>query len=62
MDRRLDDSLELLDDLRLGQDVELTVTATVVGKAFGYLSKGDNADDVASYQVKLKAHSVQPVA
>jgi hypothetical protein len=31
--------MELLNDLRLGQDVELVATARVVSKGFGHVSK-----------------------
>jgi hypothetical protein len=38
------------------------VTARVVSKGFGHMSKGDDRDDVASYAVKVKVRSVVPLS
>jgi hypothetical protein len=62
LDRRLDDNLELLNQLRLGQDVELVVVCRPVAKGFTPRTTGDDADDLASYAVKLKVRQVARAA
>ena len=61
---RADDHLRLLEAMRLGQDVDLRITARVSGKGFTHaLRIKDDDEEVEStaYQVKLKAHTVATV-
>ena len=58
LDRLVEDDLELVERLRLGQDVTLTIEATVAGKGFSHATKADEEEQVG-YTVKLRVHSVE---
>ncbi len=57
LNRLLDDNLEYLEGLRLGQTIELTIEATVAGKGFTHTTKA-NDDEEVGYAVKLRVHSI----
>jgi len=51
-------ALAFLDSLRLGQELELTVTARVTASGWRHGLKGEDQQDHVVYQVVLKAHSI----
>jgi hypothetical protein len=51
-------ALAFLDSLKLGQELELTVTVRVAGSGWQHSLKGEAQDDHAVYAVSLKAHSL----
>lgn len=57
LDRNVQDDLEVIEGLRLGQDVTFTVEATVAGKGFSHATKA-NEDEQVGYTVRLRVHSV----
>jgi hypothetical protein len=57
LDRLLEDNLQYIEGLRLGQDVTITIEATVAAKGFTHATKGDDNEEVG-YNVKLKVHSI----
>jgi len=57
LDRLLEDNLEYIEGLRLGQDVSITIEATVAGKGFSHTTKA-NDDEEVGYSVKLRVHSI----
>jgi hypothetical protein len=58
LDRTNEEDLTLLENLRIGQDIDLHVTATVAAKGFTHASKGDDHDQVG-YQIRLRVHSYE---
>jgi len=57
LDRLLNDNLEYIEGLRLGQDVTITIEASVAGKGFTHTTKA-NEDEEVGYAVKLRVHSI----
>lgn len=57
LDRLLNDNLEFIEGLRLGQDVTLTIEASVSAKGFTHSTKGEDEEQVG-YAVKFRVHSV----
>ncbi len=51
-------ALAFIDSLRLGQELELTVTARVTASGWRHGLKGEDQEDHVVYQVGLKAHSI----
>lgn len=51
------DDVEFMEEMRLGQDVKITIVATVVGKGFGLKTSED--DETATFKVNLKAHTIE---
>ena len=58
LDRTLEDDLALIERLHLGEDVNLSVTATVAGKGFSHAPKGEDGEQVG-YQIRLRVHSLE---
>lgn len=58
LDLHDEDALAWLTSLKLGQDVELTVTLRVAGSAWRHTLKGEDEEDHVVHQVALKAHSI----
>ena len=52
------DALQFLNGLKLGQDVEMTVTFRVSASAWRHGLKGEDQADHVVHQVGLKAHSI----
>jgi hypothetical protein len=50
--------VRFIEGLRIGQEVELVVTATVTKKTYGYSSKDDGAGEMG-YGVGLRVHSFE---
>lgn len=61
LDTTSTDDLEFLNGLRLGQSVELKVTATVTKKGFTLTPGGEEKADSTGYGVGLKVHSLETV-
>jgi hypothetical protein len=57
LDRTLEDDLELIERLHLGENVTLTVEAVVAGKGFSHQTKGEDGEQVG-YQVRLRVTSL----
>jgi len=56
------DDVEFVRSLKLGQEVKLTVTATVTKKGFVLTpGKDDMTDDKTSFGVGLRVHSLEAV-
>ena len=53
-----EDALAFIQGLRLGQELELTVTVRVATSGWQHSLKGEAQDDHAVYAVGLKAHSL----
>lgn len=53
-----EDALAYLQGLRLGQELELTVTARVAAAGWSHSLKGEEQEDHAVYAVAVKAHSI----
>jgi hypothetical protein len=51
-------ALEFFNGLRLGRDLELTVTFTVSGSAWRNTVKGEDEQDHVVHQITLTAHSI----
>lgn len=51
-------ALEFLNNLKLGQDLELTLTVHVSGTAWRHNLKGEDQADHVVHQVALKAHTL----
>lgn len=56
------EAVDHLAGLRLGDDIELVVVCRPVAKGFTTTTKGDDAEDVANYSVKVKVREVAPAA
>lgn len=52
-------ALKFLETLKLGRDLELTVTVRVTGSAWRHAVKGEDGADHVVHQVALKAHSIE---
>lgn len=59
LDRTSTDDLDFLEQLRLGRDVELSVTCLVTKKGFGYSPGKEDEAGSTGYGVGLKVHSVE---
>lgn len=57
LDRTNTEHLDLINDLELGRDISYHVTFTVTGKGYAYKATDD--DETTSYQIKLRAHTIQ---
>jgi len=57
LDRLVNTDLEFAEQLRLGQNVTLTIQASVAGKGFTHTTRADEEEQVG-YAVKLRVHSV----
>lgn len=56
------DDVQFVKGLRLGQEVKLTVIATVVDKGYRLqLGRDEMTDDKMTYGVKVKVHSLEQV-
>lgn len=53
-----EDALAFIQGLRLGQELELTVTVRVASSGWQHSLKGEAQDDHAVFTVGLKAHSL----
>jgi hypothetical protein len=58
LDRLVEDDLEMLEKLRLGQDATLTIQATVAAKGFTH-SVNAKEEEQVGYAVRLRVHSVE---
>lgn len=58
LDRTSEDDLELLAAMRLGREVRLIVTGTIVGKGFRLAAKADD-DAETSYACTVRVESVE---
>lgn len=58
LDRTSEDDLAWLESLKLGRDVQLTVTATVVGKPQSF-SPSEDGPGVVTLQTSLRVHTVK---
>src|SRR5688572_7570606 len=51
-------ALDFLNSLKLGQELELTLTVRVSGTGWRHGLKGEDAEDHVVHQVALKAHTL----
>jgi hypothetical protein len=61
LDRTSADDLEFVNGLKLGQQIELKVLATVTKKGFSLTAGKDDNPDSTGYGVGLKVHSLEAV-
>ena len=59
LDRTSEDDLALVDELKLGAEVELRVTATVTKKGFTLTAGKDDNPESTGYGVGLRVHSLE---
>lgn len=52
-------ALDFLETLKLGRDLELTVTVTVAGDTWRHTVKGEDETDHTARTVTLKAHTIR---
>lgn len=59
LDRTSDDDLAFVEDLMLGRDVELRITASVARKGFSHAAGKEDGPDTIGYGISLKVHSLE---
>lgn len=58
LDRTFEDHLALMEQLKLGQGITLTVEAVVAGKTFTHADKGEIEGEKVGHRIALKVQAV----